>query len=84
MKTLVLIAQILTTLVALIKDVEAAFEGKPGAGLEKLAAVRTALEATIDGITEAWPAIEKVIAVLVKGFNMVGLFKKSAAAQGAE
>lgn len=56
-----------------------------GAGREKLALVRTAIESAWDAAAEKvgdintlWPAIERVIGAAVAMYNNAGAFKKSA------
>lgn len=73
MQTLLLIAQLIPAIIALIKAIEEALPSA-GFGSEKLAAVREILENTYAGVKEIWPIIEKVIAVLVGLFNKTGVF----------
>lgn len=69
-----LIASLMPALIQLIKAIELALPEK-GQGATKLAMVKEILMFT-DSITEAaWPAIETVVNVLVKGFNISGVFK---------
>ena len=50
-----------------------------GSGQEKLAAVIATVEAIYGALGEAMPAITNFIAVVVQGFNAVGLFHKKTA-----
>jgi hypothetical protein len=77
MKTFLLIVQLIPSLITLVKDIEGAIP-QSGQGAAKLAAVRGILEATYEGITEVWPAVEKVISTLVNLFNATGQFIKKA------
>lgn len=74
MKTILWLAQYLSTLIQILKAVEAAIP-ESGNGKAKLAMVREMLEMLDDGTHELWPSIEKVIAVIVKTFNQLGVFK---------
>jgi hypothetical protein len=71
-----LILQLIPALIATIRAIEEAIPGE-GMGEQKLAAVRGILEAAEAGSLAIWPALEKVIAVLVATFNATGVFKKS-------
>ena len=71
------ILQFIPAIVELIKVVETQLwpEGT-GNGKDKLEAVREILTATYDGISEIWPMLEKVIAIVVAVLNKTGIFKK--------
>lgn len=75
MKTFLLIVQLIPALISLVKEIEAVIP-QGGQGQAKLAAVRGIMEATYDGVTEIWPAVEKVVSTLINLFNTTGLFKK--------
>lgn len=68
MDKILMIAKLLPVLIEIIKTVEAAIPGE-GKGEAKLAMVRQILEVTDNSITQLWPTLEKVIAVLVQAFN---------------
>ncbi len=77
MNTVIWLSKYLGALIQIIKVVESAIPGS-GQGSEKIAMVRELLELTDNSLSEFWPTIEKIIAVLVKTFNATGLFKTSA------
>jgi len=79
MKNLLLITQLLPLVIQVIKAVEAAIPDT-GKGAEKLKMVREILEQADDSITAIWPMLEKVIGILVAGFNATGIFAKKATA----
>lgn len=70
---------VLALLPAVIQAVKGIEEALPydGLGQEKLALVRQALEAVVDGVDEYWDVIEKLINVVVSLFNATGLFAKA-------
>jgi len=76
MQVLLLIAQLIPALIAMIKAIEEALP-IAGMGSEKLAAVRQIIETAFEGAKETWPVIEKVIGILVTLFNSTGVFGKS-------
>ena len=78
MKNVLLILQIVPALIAVVKALEEA-AGQAGIGKEKLSAVRQILEAAYEGVSDIWPYLEKIIAVVVSFFNAVGVFKTAAA-----
>ena len=75
MKNFLLIVQLIPAIIALVKEIEAAIP-QSGQGAAKLTAFRQIIEATYEGITEMWPAIEKVIAAIVTLLNTTGVFSK--------
>jgi phage-related protein len=75
MKNFLQIVQLIPALIDLIKQIETVVP-QGGQGSAKLAAVRGIMEATYDGVTDIWPALEKVITTLINLFNSTGLFKK--------
>jgi len=79
MKNLLLIAQLLPLVIQVMKSVEAAIPDA-GKGTEKLKMVREILELADDSIAAIWPLLEKVIGILVSGFNATGIFAKKAPA----
>lgn len=70
MEKILLIAKLIPVLIEIIKAVEAAIPGE-GKGEAKLAMVRQILEVTDSTITNIWPSLEKVIAIIVTTFNSV-------------
>lgn len=68
---------IIPALIKIITSVEEAFP-QPGAGKEKLMAVRQILSVAYEGIESIWPSIEQVVAVIVNLANAIGAFRKSA------
>jgi len=75
MKIFLQVLELVPAIIALVKAVESQFP-ESGKGAVKLAMVRSILEAAHDNITDMWPSIEKIIAVLVKFFNENGSFNK--------
>ena len=67
---------IIPALIKIIVAVEEAFP-QSGAGKEKLEAVRQTLMIAYGGISDLWPSIEKIVAVIVSLANAIGAFKKS-------
>lgn len=76
MNTVIMILQLIPALIAALRAIEDAIPGS-GKGEEKLAAVRSILEAVDSGATKYWPQIQSVIGVLVSLFNKTGTFKTS-------
>jgi hypothetical protein len=76
MKTALMVLQIIPSLIAAIASLES-FLPKDGAGAQKLALLKTILTSSYDGLTEVWPAIEKIVAALVSTANSLGVFKKA-------
>jgi len=76
MQVFLQIVQLIPALIQLIKEIEAVIPTS-GQGEAKLTAVRQILEAAYEGISELWPVIEKVVAILVGLFNSAGVFGKS-------
>jgi hypothetical protein len=74
MKTLLAIMQLIPALILVIKAIEEAIPGQ-GAGEQKLKMVREVMEVTDSSVTEIWPSLEKVIAVIVKTLKATGVFK---------
>ncbi len=74
MNTVIMILQLIPALIAALRAIEDAIPGS-GKGEEKLAAVRSILEAVDSGATKYWPQIQSVIGVLVGLFNKTGAFK---------
>lgn len=77
-----LILSLFPLLIKTIAAIEEAIPGK-GAGEEKLAMVRGAIEATYEvgskaivPFAELWPALETAINGIVAGFNATKTFKK--------
>lgn len=75
LETAKLIVGLLPLLIELVKAIEAAIP-EQGAGSAKLAAVRDMLIALVPAVEAAWPAVEAVVAALVKLFNATGIFKR--------
>ena len=75
MKNLLAILQIIPALIAVVRAVENAIP-ESGKGKDKLAMVRQMLEVSYAGIAELWPALEKVIGVMVSTFNQLKVFSK--------
>lgn len=68
MKTFLLIVQILPYIIDLVRKIEEILP-ETGRGAEKLALLRNLLTAGYAGVSEAWPAIESVVAIVVEFFN---------------
>ena len=77
MKTLLLVIQLIPAVMNLVKAIEEALP-EAGFGAEKLEAVKEILQTSYDGITEIWPIVEKIIAIVVNMFNKTGKFSSSA------
>ena len=75
MQNVILILKLLPAIIEAIKALELALPGKT-AGEAKLALLREILEAVDQNISQLWPAISKVVEVLVKAFNATGVFQK--------
>ena len=73
MKTLLLVIQLIPAVINLIRAIEEAIP-EAGFGAEKLKAVKEILQASYDGMTEIWPIVEKIIAIVVSMFNKTGKF----------
>lgn len=74
LETAKLIVGVLPLLIELIKAVETAIPDQ-GTGAAKLAAVRDMLNALVPAVDTVWPAVETIVAALVKLFNATGAFK---------
>jgi hypothetical protein len=77
-----LLVQLLPILIEAIKAVEAALPEK-GQGQAKAAMIRGTVESAFAAVQNAqvnfedvWPAIQKMIDVIVATFNTTGIFKK--------
>lgn len=77
------IAQLFPAVVAAIKAVEDALPDG-GQGAAKLEMVRAILQAgfnSAEGISvtfeHVWPAVQNIVAQMVKAFNTIGLFRKA-------
>lgn len=75
MQTVLTILQLIPSIIKVIQAIEEALP-QAGIGAEKLAAIRQMLEVMYEGITDLWPTIEKIIAILVTLFNKTGAFEK--------
>ncbi|NBC46820.1 MAG: hypothetical protein GVY22_02270 [Gammaproteobacteria bacterium] len=73
-----LMLMILPAIIRAVKEIEDVLP-ETGLGAVKLRLVRESLEATVDGISDFWPMIQKVVALVVSVFNESGLFRKSVA-----
>ncbi len=76
MKYALLIIQMIPAIIDIIKKVEELYP-ESGAGKDKLLLVKSMLQAAYDGVTDAWPQIEKIIGVVVEFANRFGVFKKA-------
>lgn len=76
MQVFLQIVQLIPALIALIREIEKVIP-QSGQGAAKLTAIRQIIEAAYGGLSEIWPVIEKVVAVLVGLFNSTGVFGKS-------
>jgi hypothetical protein len=72
---IVAILQIVPALIVAMKAIEEAIPGE-GKGEQKLAAIRGIIEVSHEKASTLWPALEKVISVLVTTFNKTGVFSK--------
>lgn len=68
---------IIPTIVSFVKAIEDLMP--TSTGKEKLEAVVTAIEAVFGALTDNLPKIEGLIGVIVKAFNLLGVFKKKTA-----
>lgn len=78
--------RLVIALLPLIRDAVVVAEqmfGGAGKGAEKLAFVRGTIEVvyrraadTMDDFDELWPALEEQIALIVRTFNTLGVFRK--------
>lgn len=75
LETAKLIVGLLPLLIELVKAIEAAIP-QQGAGAAKLTAVRDMLTALVPAVDTMWPAVETIVAALVKLFNATGVFKR--------
>jgi hypothetical protein len=73
---IVAMLQLIPALITALKAIEEAIPGE-GKGEAKLTAVRGIIEASHEKALTYWPAIEKVIGVLVATFNKTGIFQKA-------
>lgn len=78
-----LVLSLLPLLIDVTKAVEAALP-QAGLGSQKLALVRTTLQAAFEitgdavaSFEQVWPALEKTVGAIVGVFNAAGIFKKS-------
>ena len=76
MGNIVIILQLIPALITALKAIEEAIPGS-GQGEQKLAAVRSILEAVDGTVANLWPQISSVVSVLVTLFNNTGIFKKA-------
>lgn len=76
MKTIMLVLQLIPAVIAALRAIEEAIPGT-GKGEQKLAMVREVLESVSADSKEMWPVIESAIGVIVKYFNLLGVFVKS-------
>jgi hypothetical protein len=70
------VLQLLPSIITGLKALEEAIPGH-GKGEAKLAALRGILESVSAQVDVLWPAIEKVVGVLVGVFNKTGVFTAS-------
>ncbi len=75
MQNVILILKLLPFIIEAIKAIELALPGN-AKGEAKLALLREVLEAVDQSTQQYWPAISKVVEVLVKAFNATGVFQK--------
>lgn len=75
MQNVIMILKLLPAIIEAIKAIELALPGQT-AGEAKLALLREILEAVDQSTQQLWPAISKVVEVLVKAFNATGVFQK--------
>ena len=73
-----LICTVLSLIPAIITAIKAIEEAVPGTGEgeKKIAAMRAIIEQVSDQANLIWPAVEKVITILVNLFNQTGVFIK--------
>ena len=77
MKYALMLLQLIPALIQAVKSIEEFYPGA-GQGKEKIAIIRELMESSYSEIKDAWPAIEKAVAMIVSLANTVGIFKKSA------
>lgn len=75
MQNVILILKLLPAIIEAIKAIEASLPGQT-AGEAKLALLREIIEVVDQSTQQIWPAISKVVEVLVKAFNATGVFQK--------
>jgi len=75
MNTFLQIVKLIPALIELIKEIETVIP-QGGQGQAKLVAIRGIMESSYGGLSDIWPSLEKVIAVLVNLFNTSGVFVK--------
>lgn len=70
------IRMVITLLPMLIQAIKAVEEALPGAGkgAAKLAIIRGVIESADSAMTNLWPVLENVVAVIVATFNKTGVF----------
>ena len=68
--------QMIPFIIEAIKKIEE-FLPVPGVGKDKLALIRESLSAIFKEVDSIWPAVETLVAALVKMANASGIFKKS-------
>ena len=80
--TVKIILSLLPLILDAVKAIEAALP-QSGQGAQKLALIRTTLQAAFDvagnavaSFEQVWPALEKTIGAVVGLFNSAGVFKK--------
>lgn len=71
MQNVMTVLRLLPLIIEAIKAIESAVPDG-GKGEEKLAALRSILEAADSAIAQLWPTIEKIVGTLVALFNKVG------------
>lgn len=71
MQNVMTVLRLLPLIIEAIKAIESAVPDG-GKGEEKLAALRSILEAADSAIAQLWPTIEKIVGTLVVLFNKVG------------
>ena len=77
MKYALMLLQMIPALIQAAKSLEEFYPGE-GKGKEKIAIIRELIESSYSEIKDAWPAIEKAVAMIVNLANATGVFKKSA------
>jgi mannose/fructose/N-acetylgalactosamine-specific phosphotransferase system component IID len=77
--------ELIPIIIAAVRAIEAAMP-ENGLGAAKLAAIRMAIEAAFDGVSDAlgafsdvWPRIERIVAGIVASLNATGVFRKGGA-----
>lgn len=74
-ETMRTILMLLPAIIRAVKEIEEVFP-ESGMGATKLQLVRESLEVVVDGFGEIWPLVDRVIAVVVRVFNEIGLFRQ--------